>query len=68
MLSRQVLAVKLTVPVREVRDSVGAGSIYPLPGEIRTMAGLGSQPAYMKVDVDEERKVAGFSVTHLQFG
>ena len=54
--------------MREVRDSVGAGSIYPLPGEIRTMAGLGSQPAYMKVDVDEERKVAGFSVTHLQFG
>lgn len=48
-----------TVPVREVRASVGAGFIYPLLGEMRTMPGLGSQPAFMKVDVDENGKVVG---------
>jgi methylenetetrahydrofolate dehydrogenase (NADP+)/methenyltetrahydrofolate cyclohydrolase/formyltetrahydrofolate synthetase len=48
-----------TIPVREVRASVGAGFIYPLLGEMRTMPGLGSFPAYMRVDVDEEGKVLG---------
>jgi methylenetetrahydrofolate dehydrogenase (NADP+)/methenyltetrahydrofolate cyclohydrolase/formyltetrahydrofolate synthetase len=48
-----------TVPVREVRASVGAGFIYPLLGEMRTMPGLGSTPAYMKVDVDENGNVVG---------
>ncbi|MXY93429.1 MAG: formate--tetrahydrofolate ligase [Caldilineaceae bacterium SB0670_bin_27] len=41
-----------TVPVREVRASVGAGFVYPLLGEMRTMPGLGSAPAAQKVDVD----------------
>ena len=36
------------VPVREVRASVGAGFIYPLLGEMRTMPGLGSTPAYLR--------------------
>jgi hypothetical protein len=44
-----------TLSVREVRASVGAGFIYPLLGEMRTMPGLGSRPAYMQVDLDEER-------------
>ncbi|MDX1662296.1 MAG: formate--tetrahydrofolate ligase [Candidatus Promineifilaceae bacterium] len=48
-----------TVPVREVRASVGAGFIYPLLGTMRTMPGLGSTPAYMNVDIDEEGKVVG---------
>jgi formyltetrahydrofolate synthetase len=48
-----------TVPVREVRASVGAGFIYPLLGEMRTMPGLGSSPAYMRVDIDEAGKVVG---------
>ena len=36
------------VPVREVRASVGAGFIYPLLGEMRTMPALGSNPAYLQ--------------------
>ncbi len=48
-----------TVPVREVRASVGAGFIYPLLGTMRTMPGLGSTPAYMNVDIDEDGKVVG---------
>ncbi len=45
--------------VREARASVGAGFIYPLLGEMRTMPGLGSKPAYMNVDVDEDGQVIG---------
>jgi len=48
-----------TVPVREVRASVGAGFIYPLLGEMRTMPGLGANPAYMNVDIDADGNVVG---------
>jgi methylenetetrahydrofolate dehydrogenase (NADP+)/methenyltetrahydrofolate cyclohydrolase/formyltetrahydrofolate synthetase/formate--tetrahydrofolate ligase len=48
-----------TVPVREVRASVGAGFIYPLLGEMRTMPGLGATPAYMNVDINEDGDVVG---------
>ena len=48
-----------TVPVREVRASVGAGFIYPLLGQMRTMPGLGTTPAYMNVDIDENGEVIG---------
>lgn len=48
-----------TVPVREVRASVGAGFIYPLLGEMQTMPGLGSNPSYLKVDIGENGNVVG---------
>ncbi len=48
-----------TLTVREVRASVGAGFIYPLLGEMRTMPGLGTRPAYMNVDIDEDGRVLG---------
>ncbi|HEX2154864.1 MAG TPA: formate--tetrahydrofolate ligase [Acidimicrobiia bacterium] len=48
-----------TVPVREVRASVGAGFIYPILGEMRTMPGLGTTPSFMKVDIDEDGNVVG---------
>jgi methylenetetrahydrofolate dehydrogenase (NADP+) / methenyltetrahydrofolate cyclohydrolase / formyltetrahydrofolate synthetase len=48
-----------TLPVREVRASVGAGFIYPLLGAMRTMPGLPSVPAYTNVDIDEDGKVVG---------
>jgi methylenetetrahydrofolate dehydrogenase (NADP+)/methenyltetrahydrofolate cyclohydrolase/formyltetrahydrofolate synthetase/formate--tetrahydrofolate ligase len=47
------------VPVREVRASVGAGFIYPILGEMRTMPGLGSTPAYQRVDIDDAGNVIG---------
>lgn len=43
-----------TLPIREVRASAGAGFIYPLVGTMRTMPGLNSVPALMKVDIDFE--------------
>lgn len=49
-----------TVPVREVRASVGAGFIYPLIGSMSTMPGLATHPAYMRIDYDmEEDKITG---------
>ena len=48
-----------TIPVTEVRASVGAGFIYPLCGTMRTMPGLGRTPAAMNVDIDEDGNVVG---------
>ena len=42
------------LPIRDVRASVGAGFIYPLVGEMRTMPGLPSHPAAENVDIDLE--------------
>ena len=50
-----------TLPVREVRASVGAGFIYPLCGEMRTMPGLSSSPAATRIDIDENGEVVGLS-------
>ena len=43
-----------TMPVREVRASVGAGFIYPLLGQMSTMPGLATHPAYMIIDLDPD--------------
>lgn len=48
-----------TFPIREVRASVGAGFIYPIAGEMRTMPGLNLKPAFMNVDIDEDGRVVG---------
>ena len=47
------------VPVREVRASIGAGFLYPLLGEMRTMPGLPSEPNAWKVDLDDDGNVVG---------
>jgi formate--tetrahydrofolate ligase len=47
------------LPVREVRASVGAGFIYPLCGEMRTMPGLPSHPAAERIDLDNDGRVVG---------
>jgi formyltetrahydrofolate synthetase len=48
-----------TLPIRDVRISAGAGFLYPLCGEMRTMPGLPSVPAGTKVDIDKDGKVLG---------
>ncbi|MER7015703.1 formate--tetrahydrofolate ligase [Saccharopolyspora sp. NPDC000359] len=50
-----------TLPVREVRASVGAGFVYPICGEMRTMPGLGSHPAAESIDLDEDGNITGLS-------
>jgi formyltetrahydrofolate synthetase len=47
-------------PVRDVKASVGAGFLYPLAGDMRTMPGLPTRPAFYDVDLDlETGKVVG---------
>ena len=41
-----------TLPITDVRASVGAGFLYPLCGTMRTMPGLPSRPAFTDVDID----------------
>jgi formyltetrahydrofolate synthetase len=49
-----------TVPIRDVRASVGAGFLYPLLGTMSTMPGLPTRPVYYDVDIDlETGKVVG---------
>ena len=50
-----------TLPVREVRASVGAGFVYPICGEMRTMPGLGKSPAAAGIDIDENGQIVGLS-------
>jgi len=47
------------LPVREVRASVGAGFVYPICGDMRTMPGLASNPAAMSIDIDENGEIVG---------
>jgi formate--tetrahydrofolate ligase len=47
------------VPIREVKLAAGAGFIYPLAGDMRTMPGLPSKPAGRNVDIDENGKAVG---------
>lgn len=48
-----------TLPIREVRASVGAGFIYPICGDMRTMPALPEHPAAERVDIDENGNVVG---------
>ena len=48
-----------TLPVREVRASVGAGFIYPICGNMQTMPGLGAHPAAFGIDIDEQGNFVG---------
>ncbi len=47
------------ITITDIRASAGAGFIYPLCGDVRTMPGLGRMPAAMNVDIDDEGKVVG---------
>jgi formate--tetrahydrofolate ligase len=47
------------LPVRDIRASVGAGFLYPLCGDMRTMPGLPKVPAGDSIDLDENGQVVG---------
>jgi formate--tetrahydrofolate ligase len=49
------------LPVREVRASVGAGFIYPICGDMRTMPGLPMHPAVHRIDIDDHGEVVGLA-------
>ncbi len=48
------------IPIRDISASVGAGFLYPLLGEMRTMPGLPTRPVFYDVDLDlKTGKVVG---------
>ena len=47
------------LPVREVRAAVGAGYIYAICGDMRTMPGLGRHPAAERIDIDDNGETIG---------
>jgi len=48
------------LPVKDIRLSAGAGFLFPLCGDMRTMPGLPSRPAFMDVELDPDTgKVLG---------
>ena len=47
------------LPVREARANVGAGFVYLISGDMRTMPGLSSSPAAEQIDIDREGNVVG---------
>jgi formate--tetrahydrofolate ligase len=47
------------LPVREARANVGAGFVYLVSGDMRTMPGLSSSPAAERIDIDDRGNVVG---------
>jgi formate--tetrahydrofolate ligase len=47
------------LPIREVRLAAGAGYVYAIAGDMRTMPGLGSSPAAERIDLAADGKVIG---------
>jgi formate--tetrahydrofolate ligase len=47
------------LPVREARANVGAGFVYLVSGDMRTMPGLSRSPAAERIDIDENGNVVG---------
>jgi formate--tetrahydrofolate ligase len=49
------------MPVREVRAAVGAGYVYAICGEMRTMPGLPKSPNAERIDLAEDGSIIGLS-------
>ncbi len=49
------------LPVREVRLAAGAGYVYAIAGEMRTMPGLGRSPAAERIDIDADGNIVGLN-------
>ena len=47
------------LPVRELRASVGAGFLYAICGDMRTMPGLGKSPAAHRIDIESDGTIVG---------
>jgi formate--tetrahydrofolate ligase len=49
------------LPVREVRAAVGAGYVYAICGDMRTMPGLPKSPNAERIDLTEDGSIIGLS-------
>lgn len=49
------------LPVQKVRLAAGAGYVYAICGNMRTMPGLSSSPAAERIDIDDNGEIVGLS-------
>ena len=49
------------LPIKDIRASIGAGFLYPLCGEMKTMPGLPSHPVGENIDIDDKGDIVGLS-------
>jgi formate--tetrahydrofolate ligase len=49
------------LPIREVRVAAGAGYVYAISGDMRTMPGLPRHPNAENVDIDDDGEIVGLS-------
>ncbi|MBM6546686.1 formate--tetrahydrofolate ligase [Janibacter sp. YIM B02568] len=49
------------MPVREVRANVGAGYVYAICGDMRTMPGLSRHPNAERIDISADGMISGLS-------
>jgi formate--tetrahydrofolate ligase len=49
------------MPVSEVRAAVGAGYVYAICGDMRTMPGLPSSPNAERIDLEEDGSITGLT-------
>ena len=49
------------LPVREVRANVGAGYVYAICGDMRTMPGLSRHPNAERIDISADGMISGLS-------
>jgi formate--tetrahydrofolate ligase len=50
-----------TLKVREVHVSAGAGFVVPICGQMMLIPGLPSEPAAMRMDIDDDGKITGLN-------
>ena len=50
---------RFRLPISDVQASLGAGFLYPMCGDMRTMPALPSHPAGTSVDIDEDGRIVG---------
>ena len=50
-----------TLPIRDLRASVGAGFLVPFVGNMMMMPGLPTRPCFYEIDIDADGRVVGLS-------
>jgi formate--tetrahydrofolate ligase len=59
--TRPGVPTRWRLPVREVRAAVGAGYVYAICGDLRTMPGLPKHPAAERIDIDDDGNIIGLT-------
>ena len=50
---------KFRIPIRDIRAAIGAGYLYPICGDIRTMPAMPRVPSGTQIDIDDSGRITG---------